>query len=127
MRDRCARTNPSSPSPPYARASPARSGSTDSRRADPASPSTTPAALESFRTQLRANETSTHDWLLLDFWAETYVATGSYGHIAPVAAYDAETHRVRILDPDRALQGMATIDADSGQPRGYVYVSVTAD
>lgn len=96
-----------------------------------------PTALERFRTLLGANEASDHDWLLLDFWAENYVGTGSYGHIAPVAAYDAETRRVLLLDPDRewyepywlpdeiALQGMATIDTESGQPRGYVYVSVT--
>lgn len=98
----------------------------------------TPAALERFRALLRANEAAAHDWLLLDFSAESYVGTGSYGHIAPVAAYDAETQRVLVLDPDRewyepywlpdeiALQGMATIDPDSGQPRGFVYVSVTA-
>jgi hypothetical protein len=95
-----------------------------------------PAALERLRALLRANEASDHDWLLLDFWAQSYVGTGAYGHIAPVGTYDAEAHRVLVLDPDRewyepywlpdeiALQGMATLDADSGQPRGYVYVSV---
>jgi hypothetical protein len=95
-----------------------------------------PAALEQLRTTLRANESSDHDWLLLNFWAASYVGTGTYGHIAPVAAYDAETRRVLVLDPDRewyepywlpdeiALQGMATLDADSGRTRGYLYVSV---
>ena len=95
------------------------------------------AALERLRAALRANEGADRDWLLLNFWAQSYVGTGAYGHIAPVGAYDPETRRVLVLDPDRewyepywlpdeiALQGMATIDADSGQPRGYVYVSVT--
>jgi hypothetical protein len=99
----------------------------------------TPAALEGLRTLLLANEASDGDWLLLNFWAKNYVGTGSYGHIAPVGAYDADGHRVLILDPDRgwyepywlpdeiALQGMATLDTDSGQPRGYVYVSVAMD
>jgi len=45
----------------------------------------TPGALERLRALLRANETSDHDWLLLDFLAQSYVGTGNYGHIAPVA------------------------------------------
>lgn len=101
-------------------------------------PEASPAALEQLRAALRANEASDSDWLLLDFWAESYVGTGAYGHIAPVAAYDSETRRVLVLDPDRewyepywlpdeiALQGMATVDADAGKPRGYVHVTVDA-
>ena len=97
-----------------------------------------PAALDRLRQALNANESSAHDWLLLDFLSESYVGTGAYGHIAPVAAYDAGTHRVLVLDPDRewyepywlpdeiALRGMATLDTDSGKPRGYLYVSVAA-
>jgi hypothetical protein len=53
-----------------------------------------------------------------------------------VAAYDEVQRRVLVLDPDRewyepywisdevALAGMATLDADSGQPRGYVHVAL---
>jgi hypothetical protein len=100
---------------------------------------TTPAALEQLREVLRANESSGSDWLLLNFLAGTVLGTGAsgdYGHIAPVGAYDAERQRVLVLDPDRqwyepywlpdgvALAGMATRDPDSGQPRGYVYVSL---
>ena len=100
---------------------------------------TTPAALEQLREVLRANENSGSDWLLFDFLAGTYLGTGDagdYGHIAPVGAYDAERQRVLVLDPDRqwyepywlpddvALAGMATRDPDSGQPRGYLYVSL---
>ncbi|MEO8179345.1 MAG: phytochelatin synthase family protein [Deltaproteobacteria bacterium] len=99
----------------------------------------TPAALERLRDVLRANESSGSDWLLFNFLARTYLGTGEagdYGHIAPVGAYDAERQRVLVLDPDRqwyepywladdvALAGMATRDPDSGQPRGYVYVSL---
>lgn len=83
---------------------------------------------------LRANEASARDWLLLNFAASHYVGVGDYGHIAPVAAYDEALRRVLVLDPDRewyepywisdevALAGMATLDADSGQPRGHVHV-----
>jgi hypothetical protein len=95
-----------------------------------------PPALERLRTLLRANESSASDWLLLDFLARNYVGTGDYGHIAPVGAYDAARQRVLVFDPDRqwyepywvpdevALAGMATLDPDSGKPRGYLYVSL---
>jgi hypothetical protein len=100
---------------------------------------TTPAALERLRERLRSNESSGSDWLLFNFLAGAVLDTGeagNYGHIAPVGAYDAERRRVLVLDPDRqwyepywlpdelALAGMATRDPDSGQPRGYVYVSL---
>ena len=60
----------------------------------------------------------------------------SYGHIAPVGAYDEPNRRVLVMDPDRAwyepywipddvaLAGMATRDPVSGAPRGYLIVSV---
>jgi hypothetical protein len=97
-----------------------------------------PTALAQLRAVLRANESSGSDWLLLNFLARTVVGTGDYGHIAPVGAYDAARRRVLVLDPDRqwyepywlpddvALAAMATRDPDSGQPRGYVYVSLPA-
>ena len=97
-----------------------------------------PSALEQLRAALRANEASAGDWLLLNFLAESFVGSGAYGHIAPVGAYDAEAQRVLVLDPDRewyepfwlpdedALRGMATLDADSGRPRGYVHVWAAA-
>lgn len=97
-------------------------------------PAASPEALAELRSLLLANEASPRDWLLLNFAAQQYVGVGDYGHIAPVGAYDEAQHRVLVLDPDRewyepywisdevALAGMATLDAESGQPRGYVYV-----
>jgi hypothetical protein len=99
-------------------------------------PAVTPEALERLREVLRQNEASVHDWVLLNFHAGAYVGVGDYGHIAPVGAYDERQRRVLVLDPDRtwyepywvpeevALAGMATPDATTGQPRGYVYVSL---
>ncbi|MEY2933844.1 MAG: hypothetical protein RL033_4593 [Pseudomonadota bacterium] len=99
-------------------------------------PEPSPDALAELRSLLRANEASTGDWLLLNFAAQQYVGVGDYGHIAPVGAYDEAQHRVLVLDPDRewyepywisdevALAGMATLDVESGQPRGYVYVAM---
>lgn len=99
-------------------------------------PAVTPEALEQLRATLRQNEASVHDWVLLNFHARAYVGVGDYGHIAPVGAYDERQRRVLVLDPDRTwyepywvpeevvLAGMATPDASTGQPRGYVYVSL---
>lgn len=98
-------------------------------------PDRSAAALSRLRERLRASEASASDWVVLNFLAETYVGTGDYGHIAPVAAFDAVRKRVLVLDPDRtwyepywipdevALAGMATPDSVTGQPRGYLYVS----
>lgn len=95
-----------------------------------------PEALDRLRERLIENEGSRDDWMLLNFFVEPYTGVGDYGHIAPVGAYDAEQRRVLVMDPDRtwyepywipdevALRGMATLDASSGDHRGYVYVSV---
>jgi hypothetical protein len=99
-------------------------------------PEASAPALASLREALRANEASGDDWLFVNFLAAAYVGVGDYGHIAPVGAYDTETRRVLILDPDRdwyepywvpddvALAGMATRDSVTGEPRGYLQVSL---
>lgn len=99
-------------------------------------PEASPDALERLRGLLRQNEASASDYLLLNFDARAYVGVGDYGHISPVGAYDAERQRVLVLDPDRAwyepywipdtiaLDGMATHDSVTGQPRGYLYVAL---
>ncbi len=98
-------------------------------------PDPSAAALSRLRQRLSASEASASDWVVLNFFAGAYVGTGDYGHIAPVAAFDAVRKRVLVLDPDRtwyepywipdevALVGMATPDSVTGQPRGYLYVS----
>jgi hypothetical protein len=99
-------------------------------------PEASAPALERLRQALRANEASGDDWLFVNFLAGAYVGVGDYGHIAPVGAYDADARRVLILDPDRvwyepywisdevALAGMATRDSVTGEPRGYLQVSL---
>jgi hypothetical protein len=99
-------------------------------------PEPSAAALASLREVLRANEANGDDWLFVNFLAAAYVGVGDDGHIAPVGAYDADTRRVLILDPDRdwyepywvpdevALAGMATRDSVTGEPRGYLQVSL---
>jgi hypothetical protein len=102
-------------------------------------PAASPEALEEFRAALRASEVSDSDFVVVNFLARSYVGSGDYGHIAPVGAYDSEQRRVLILDPDRtwyepywvpdevALAGMATLDPVTGEPRGYLYVSLRSD
>jgi hypothetical protein len=92
--------------------------------------------LEAFRARLRSNEAGTDDWIVLNFLASVYVGTGDYGHFALVGAYDAARARVLVMDPDReyyepywvpdevALAGLATPDSETGNPRGYLYVSL---
>jgi hypothetical protein len=99
-------------------------------------PEASAEALARLREVLRANEADGDDWLFVNFLAAAYVGVGDYGHIAPVGAYDADTQRVLILDPDRdwyepywvpdevALAGMATRDSVTGEPRGYLQVSL---
>jgi len=99
-------------------------------------PRVTPEALEQLRAVLRQNEASAYDWVVLNFEARAFVGVGNYGHIAPVGAYDERQRRVLVLDPDRTwfepywvpeevvLAGMATPDAVTSQPRGYLYVSL---
>lgn len=98
-------------------------------------PDTSPDALARWRAVLHENESSTRDWLFVNFLASTYVGVGDYGHIAPIGAYDEPNQRLLVMDPDRtwyepywipddiALAGMATRDPVSGAPRGYLLVS----
>ncbi|HTV20057.1 MAG TPA: phytochelatin synthase family protein [Polyangiaceae bacterium] len=99
-------------------------------------PQASEAALARWREALSASEANADDWLFVNFLASAYVGVGDYGHIAPIGAYDAEARRVLVLDPDRvwyepywvpdevALEGMATRDSVTGEPRGYLYVSM---
>jgi hypothetical protein len=99
-------------------------------------PAATREALQELRRALGASEASGADFMFVNFLARAYVGVGDYGHIAPVGAYDGEAQRVLILDPDRswyepywipdeiALSGMATPDAVTGEPRGYLYVAL---
>jgi len=97
-------------------------------------------ALRDLKKVLAANETSAGDLLIVNFLQSEYTGDpdGAVGHMAPVAAYDAEAGRVLLFDPDRRwyepywvsvetlLRGMATRDAEGVRARGYLRV-VRAD
>jgi hypothetical protein len=97
------------------------------------------AGLARLRQVLAENEASADDFILIDFIQSVFTGDpeGNVGHIAPIAAYDAERQRVLVLDPDRRwyepywvadrtlLEGMATTDDQApgkGARRGYVHV-----
>jgi hypothetical protein len=93
-------------------------------------------ALRNLREVLAANEASAGDFLIANFLQSEFTGDpeGAVGHMAPVAAYDAEAGRVLLFDPDRRwyepywvtvetlLAGMATRDAEGGSARGYLRV-----
>jgi hypothetical protein len=88
---------------------------------------------------LVANEKSDHDFIVANFLQSEYTGDpeGAIGHLAPVAAYDAVTKRVLILDPDRTyyepywiseetfMKGVATMDASAHKARGIVWIKST--
>jgi hypothetical protein len=101
------------------------------------------AMLARLREVLARNETSAADFVVVNFIQSVLTGDpeGNVGHIAPIAAYDAERRRVLIFDPDRRwyepywvadrtlLEAMATPDAQApagaaGKPifRGFVHV-----
>jgi hypothetical protein len=85
---------------------------------------------------LVANEKSDHDFIIANFLQSEYTGDpeGAIGHLAPVAAYDAATKRVLIMDPDRTyyepywvseetfMKGLATTDSSVKQSRGIVWI-----
>jgi hypothetical protein len=84
------------------------------------------------------NEKSDADFILVNYLQSEFTGDpeGKVGHIAPVAAYDAATKRVLILDPDRQyyepywvsedafIKGMLTFDKTMKANRGLVRVKV---
>ena len=99
--------------------------------------------LARLRKVLAENEASAEDLIVINFIQSVFTGDpeGNVGHIAPIAAYDAERQRALIFDPDRRwyepywvsdrtlLAGMATRDDQApvkGARRGYVHVRKAA-
>lgn len=90
--------------------------------------------IEQFRSALIDNLASTDDAMLVNYKREV-LGQGSMGHISPVAAHDAASDRVLVLDTatykwpatwvatKELFAAMNTIDSASGKTRGYVEVA----
>lgn len=89
--------------------------------------------LEEFRQTVIRNLSSEDDYMLVNYQREE-LGQSRVGHISPIAAYNAETDRVLVMDtaaykyphtwvPLEGLFGaMTTIDGESGISRGWIEV-----
>jgi hypothetical protein len=82
------------------------------------------------------NEKSAHNFIIANFLQSEFTGDpeGAVGHASPIAAYDAKTKRVLILDPDRQyyepywvtlsafIKGLNTLDKDAGKNRGVIFI-----
>lgn len=101
-------------------------------------PENTATARVRLRELLVENERSDRDFILANFLQSELTGDpgGAIGHIAPIAAYDAQRGRVLLFDPNRQwyepywvsddtlLAAMTTPDPASGQARGLIRVVV---
>ncbi|MEO6698522.1 MAG: phytochelatin synthase family protein [Paraperlucidibaca sp.] len=95
------------------------------------------SSLESFRAAAQRILAEPHAFLVINYDRKMLEQHGA-GHISPVAAYDAETDAVLVLDVAASKYpytwvplpmlwaAVNTIDPDSGQTRGYLVVSMDA-
>jgi hypothetical protein len=97
-----------------------------------------PRSRQELESLLAQNERTSRDVIVVNFLqgAVTGDPEGNVGHFAPLGAYDAARGRVLVLDSDRrwyepywvsvtkVLEGMTTIDVETGQSRGLIRVSV---
>jgi hypothetical protein len=89
--------------------------------------------IDDFRSTVLRNLNDPDDYLLVNYQREV-LGQGRVGHISPIAAYDAESDRVLVMDTASyrypptwvplplLLEAMDTIDGASGLARGYVEV-----
>jgi hypothetical protein len=76
--------------------------------------------------------------VIANYFSETAIGSGDYGHFSPVAAYDAGQDLVLVMDVWRyeyepywipiakLLESMMTASRVSGEPRGYLTIGLEA-
>ena len=95
----------------------------------------TTATAAALRQELTANEKSDRDFIIANFLQGQFTGDpDGTGHVSPVGAYDAQKHRVLVLDVDREyyepywvteeifLAGMNTSDDGAKKFRGYLLI-----
>ncbi|MGH6932623.1 MAG: phytochelatin synthase family protein [Dongiaceae bacterium] len=94
-------------------------------------------ALGRFRAALRAMEDGPGRFIVANFHMAAVMGAGDYGHFSPLGAYDAIRDRALVLDVyrqdfepywvpvERLFAAMATAQASTGDPRGYLTVRLT--
>jgi len=76
--------------------------------------------------------------IVANYYSETVIGSGDFGHFSPVAAHDAKRGRALIMDVwrfeyepywvpiEKLLAGMMTASSVSGEPRGYLSIILPA-
>lgn len=89
-----------------------------------------------FHQALLEGEKTGRTFIIVNFDQKFISGTESIGHFAPVGAYDVNTQRVLIMDPDRELfepywvpehrllKSMETQDSDAHKSRGFIVVTL---
>lgn len=89
-----------------------------------------------FHQALVEGEKTGKTFVIVNFNQQIISGTENVGHFAPVGAYDSNTKRVLVMDPDRELfepcwvaeqqllDGMATKDSDAAKNRGFVVITL---
>lgn len=96
------------------------------------------ANLNAFRSTVARNLTSEGDYLLVNYQRQV-LGQDAVGHISPLAAYDARSDRVLVMDtaaykypptwvPIAVLyRAMQVVDPETGKSRGWVEVKANPD
>ena len=91
-------------------------------------------SVDGFRAALNRNLVNSDDFLIVNYQREL-LGQGEVGHISPLAAYDADTDSVLILDTaahkwphtwvpvEMLFAAMSAVDPATGKSRGYLEVS----
>lgn len=89
-----------------------------------------------FHQALLEGEKTGRTFIIVNFDQKFISGTESVGHFSPVGAYDVNTKRVLVMDPDREffepywisehrlLKAMETKDSDAHKNRGFVIVTL---
>jgi hypothetical protein len=92
-------------------------------------------AAERLRRDMEACEQG-RQLVIANYFSETAIGSGDYGHFSPVAAYDAGQDRVLVMDVWRfeyepywipvakLVESMMTASRVSGEPRGYLTIGL---
>ncbi len=88
------------------------------------------------RELLTENERSDRSFIITNYLQNVLTGDpeGAVGHVAPIAAYDAKSEKVLVMDPDREyyepywvseaafIRSMNTVDKVSGKTRGLLWI-----
>ena len=93
------------------------------------------AAASQFRRDMEACEQG-RQLIIANYYSETVIGSGDYGHFSPVAAYDEKQDRVLVMDVwrfeyepywvpvEKLVAGMMSTSNVADEPRGYLKIQL---